>query len=74
MKISVKVKAKAKKEYVKEVGEGEFEVAVSAPRERGKANQAVVKALAAHFKIPQVDIMIISGQTSNHKIIEINHV
>ena len=73
MKISVKVKVGAKKEGVKEVGEGKFEVAVSAPPEKGRANAAVVKALAEYFKVSQTDIMLVSGQTSKYKIVEISN-
>ena len=73
MRINVKVKPKAKKEYVKEIGEREFEIAVSTPPEKGKANMAMIKAIAAHFNVSQADIMIVSGQTSKYKILEISN-
>ena len=73
MRINVKVKPKAKKEYIKEVGEEKFEIAVSAPPEKGKANQAVIKALAAHFNVSRADVMIISGNASRNKVVEIHN-
>jgi len=73
MKIEVKVKTKAKKEYVKEVRENEFEVAVLDAPEKGKANKAVVEALADHFNIPQINVEIVGGRTSRYKVVEINN-
>ncbi len=72
MKIKVKVKTKIKQEKVVEIGENSFEVSVKQVPEHGKANIAVVKAIAKHFKIPQNSITILTGKTSSHKIVEIN--
>ena len=72
MKIKVKVKTKAKQEKVVETGENSFEVSVKQVPENGKANIAIVKAIAKHFKIPQNNITILTGKTSSHKIVEIN--
>ena len=72
MRIEVRVKTKAKKEFVKKVGENKFKVAVSEAPEKGKANKAVIKALANHFDLPQIDIEIRGGRTSNNKTIEIH--
>ncbi|MAF80140.1 hypothetical protein CL629_03625 [bacterium] len=71
MNISVKVKPKAKKEYLKQISESEFEIAVHEQPEKGKANLAVIRKLAKHFQVPQINIMIVSGQTSKNKIIKI---
>lgn len=43
-----------------------------APAKEGKANHAVIKALAAYFKVPQSNIHIKFGLTAKEKIIEIN--
>ena len=37
----------------------------------GKANDAVIRALAKHFNVPRSSIHIIRGQTSHNKVIEI---
>ena len=44
MKISVKVKPGAREEYIKEIGEGNFELSVKEPPVQGKANRAVARA------------------------------
>ena len=72
MKLTVRVKTRAKKEFVKKVGENEFEVAVSEAPEKGRANKAVIKALANYFDLPQIDIEIRGGRTSNNKTIKIH--
>ena len=71
MKINVKVKTGAKKESVKQMGDNEFIVAVSARPEKGKANEAVCRALAEYLKIPHWKIGIRSGHASREKVIEI---
>lgn len=71
MKVSVKVKTRARAEKVVEVGENCFEVWVRALPKKGKANEAVIKLLAKHFKISQDNIKIITGKASKQKIVEI---
>ncbi len=69
MKISVKVKTKAKKEGVEKLVSGEFIVSVKEAPEKGKANERVIKLLAEHFKTAKSNIEIISGRTSSRKTI-----
>ena len=38
----------------------------------GKANNALIKILAKHLDVPKSCVSIIRGQTSRHKIIEVN--
>lgn len=38
----------------------------------GQANEAVVKLVSKHFKIPKSRVKIIRGQTSKRKLIEID--
>ena len=71
MKIFVKAKPRARKEYIKKIDESHFVVAVKEPPEKGKANSAVVKALADYFKIGRENVKIISGKTSTSKILEV---
>lgn len=71
MKIFIKVKTGAKVESVKQVDSTHFVVAVSARPEKGKANEAVLKALCEYLKIPFWRFCITSGHTSKEKIIEI---
>jgi len=69
MKITVKVKTKVKEERVEKVGDNVFVVWVREPAEKGKANSAVIKAIAKHFKIPQSNVQIASGLSSRQKIV-----
>jgi hypothetical protein len=70
MKFFVSVKPNAKAEKV--TGEGaKLTVAVTAPPREGKANEAVLSALAAHFNIPKSQIHIVSGHTARRKVVEI---
>lgn len=71
MKIFVKVKPKAKEEKVIKVNDTNFKVWVKELPEKGRANRAVLKAMANYFGTSQSNIKIISGSTSKLKVIEI---
>jgi len=71
MKISVRVKPNAKQEKTEKVGERDFSVWVKEKPQEGKANKAVIKALAEYFRIPQADVALVKGQSSKEKIFEI---
>jgi uncharacterized protein (TIGR00251 family) len=70
VKISVKVIPNSKIEEV--VRESDrFVVRVKEPTREGKANGAVIKSLAAYFKVPQRQVVISSGFGSRNKVIEV---
>jgi len=71
MKIFVKVKPKAREEKVIKISDTNFKVWVQEPPEKGRANLAVLRALADYFGTSPSNIKIISGSTSKLKIIEI---
>lgn len=70
MKFFVSVKPNAKAEKVTSEGT-KLTVAVKAPPREGKANDAVIAALAVHFNVPRSEISIISGHTARRKVVEI---
>lgn len=72
MKISVTAKTRAKKEYVKKIGEGRYAVAVSAAPEKGRANAAIVAGIAAHFGVARSRVRLVSGATAKQKVFEIS--
>lgn len=72
MKIFVKAKPNAKAEKVEKASENVFMVWVKEPALKGKANEAVERALAEYFGISKSSVIIISGHTSKLKIVEIN--
>ncbi|MEK7630183.1 MAG: DUF167 domain-containing protein [Patescibacteria group bacterium] len=72
MKISVKARPASKIEGVFKVSETEFIVKVKEPPREGRANVAIVKALAEYFKLPFYCVRLVSGATSKEKIFEIS--
>jgi uncharacterized protein (TIGR00251 family) len=70
MKVSVKVVPNSKTEEVIKEG-GSFLVRVKEPAKEGKANRAVIKLLADHFKVAQSSIIILSGFKNRNKIVDI---
>lgn len=71
MNIFVKARPNSKKEEVTKINETTFTVAVKEPPIQGRANIAIIKALAEYFEVAPSKIKIISGHTSRQKIIEI---
>jgi len=50
---------------------GILKIPIQAPREKGKANQELVRTLSKLFGLPQSQIQIIRGQTTSQKLIKI---
>ncbi|MBU3934595.1 DUF167 domain-containing protein [Patescibacteria group bacterium] len=71
MKVFVKVKPKAKEEKVQKIDDINFKISVKQSPEKGRANAAVISALAEYFGINKSNINIVSGSSSKLKIIEI---
>ena len=69
MKIYIIAKAGSRKEFVKQVDETHFTVAVHEPPIDGKANLAIIKALAEYFQKSPSQLEIISGETAKRKTI-----
>lgn len=71
MKYYVKVKARAKNQEVVPIDATHFKISVKEPPIGGKANEAVLKALAEYFGVPPSRAEMVSGHTSQKKVIEI---
>lgn len=71
MQFEVKVTARAKRPEVKRSPEGMLLIKVTEPAEGGRANSAVIEALAQYFKIPKQNITIERGLASRRKLIKI---
>lgn len=71
MKISVKVNPNAKRERVEKIDERHFIVSVKEPPIKGRANIAIIEALAAHFNISSSRVRLVAGFSSREKIFEI---
>ena len=68
--IEVHVVPKAKRPGV-EFCRGAYKVRVSEAPEKGKANKAVIKALAGFLGLPRSKLKIVRGLNSREKLIEV---
>jgi uncharacterized protein (TIGR00251 family) len=85
VKIIIHAKTRAKEEKVLRITQDqldlqtgqnnkmpEYKVWVKAPAVDGKANEAIIKALAEYFEITQSQVKLISGKISKKKVFEIS--
>jgi uncharacterized protein (TIGR00251 family) len=71
--LRIKVTARSKKNEVSgELADGTLKVHVTAPPEKGKANEQVCAVLAAHYKVPVRAVHIVTGHASPRKLIRID--
>jgi len=71
MKINVTAKPRAHETSVEKIDDAHFVVSVTEPPIEGRANRAIVAALALYFKCAPSGVRIIAGHTSRQKIVEI---
>ena len=72
MNIFVKVKLRARASRVEKLDDVHYCVSVNAIASEGRANLALIRALADYFDIAPSRISILTGQKSRQKIVEIN--
>ena len=65
------MKTNSRSNHVAMLDNNLFEVKVTIPPEKGKANIKVVELLAEYLKIPKTNISIIRGHSSRQKVFEI---
>lgn len=70
-RVRVRVKAGARKSAIGGAHGGALKVAVATVAEKGKANRAVVELLAETLRLPASAVTIVSGKTSQDKVVEI---
>ena len=71
MKLTVRVKANARKNEIKQLDENSYHVSVTAPPVDGKANKKVIEILSEYFRKPKRCFIIVKGAASKEKIIEV---
>jgi uncharacterized protein (TIGR00251 family) len=71
--LRVKVIPRSKKNEIGvALADGTVKVHVTAPPEKGKANEQVCAVLAAHYKVPVRAVQILTGQGSPKKLVRID--
>ncbi len=71
MRFVVHVVPNARAIRVEPQGDGSLRVAVTAPAHEGRANAALLAALADHFRVPRTGIRIVHGAAGRRKLVEI---
>ena len=70
MRIKVKVISNSSKDSIETNSDG-LKVHLKEKAVKGKANKALIEMLCKHFNLKKNQIQIITGLTSNQKIVEI---
>ena len=71
MRVAVRVTPGAKQRGIKAASDGSLLVKVTEPPGGGRANAALIEALAEHFGVPKRRVAIIRGLASRRKLVEI---
>jgi len=71
MRITVTVAPGARQTRIEQAGDGSLRVAVTAPPHQGRANEALIEALAEHFRISRSRVRIVRGHMGRRKIVDI---
>lgn len=70
MLINLKTIPNAKQAKIIAEGDG-FKIYIPAPAVDGKANAYLIKFLAGHFGVRKSAVTLVRGETSRHKVVEI---
>ncbi len=70
-KIEIKVIPSASRDEIVGLDGGAMKIKVTAPPDKGKANKAVEKLLAAKLKLPKSAVSVVTGFASRRKTIEL---
>lgn len=71
MRIKIKVKPNSRRNEIKKLGDNHYEIRVTVPPEKGKANEKMLEILAKYLKLPKSRMKIIRGAASREKLIEV---
>jgi uncharacterized protein (TIGR00251 family) len=69
--LQVRVQPRARRNAVTKVADGSLKVYVTAPPEDGRANEAVVEAIAEWLGVKRRQVEIIQGATSRNKVVRV---
>jgi len=71
IRLGVQVQPRSSRNQLVGEQEGCLKVKLTAPPVEGEANQALITFLARLLDIPKKNVVLLKGDTSRHKIIEI---
>jgi hypothetical protein len=71
MRLPIRVTPGAKRPGIETAGDGTLVVKVREPAEDGRANDAVITALAGHFGVARRAVTIVHGHGSRRKLVEV---
>jgi uncharacterized protein (TIGR00251 family) len=71
VRLQIRVTPRAKKPGIEMAGDGTLVVKVREPAEDGRANDAVIAALAGHFGVAKRAVTIVHGHGSRRKLVEV---
>ncbi|MGB9741848.1 MAG: DUF167 domain-containing protein [bacterium] len=71
MRITVRVKASARREAIVWQPDGSLTVQVREPPVAGRANAAVAALLAGYFRVPKSSVRLVAGVRSRQKVFEV---
>jgi len=71
VKLSLIAHPNAKKPRIEQDLLGTLHVYVNQPPLKGKANKAVIEALAKYFQVKKSQILLVSGERSKNKTFEV---
>jgi uncharacterized protein len=69
--LSVRVHPSARRAKIEKLGPREFKVHVTAPPDKGRANDEVLAALASHLGLPVSRLRLVRGAASRIKTVAI---
>lgn len=73
MTLRIKVIPRSRKNEVSgELADGTLKVHVTAPPEKGRANEQVCEVLAAHYRVPVRAVEIVTGHGNPRKVVRID--
>lgn len=71
MKIKIKAKPNSRKNEVTKLDTNYYEVKVTVPPEKGRANEKIRELLADYFMVTKSKISLVSGESYKEKIFEV---
>lgn len=71
MRIFLKIKPKASQAKVVKIDDAYYQIFITRPPEKGKANKQIIKLLADYFNVSSSQVKIITGEKGRQKVVEI---